>query len=251
MDIDFVNRFPGTKRKSTLALRVFDLEEHVDLFLFDGYVRMNTIGKLRNEFSEKGGGIHDTHEGAIGYIAGDLELEFDGETHVIKKEEMQSLAVSDPEVDKHSVYCFYAPSLVYGEEVWIEEEEFLDKVIPCDEMTDGGRREWGVAITRMDELIERLRQKVKEKGGSLRWGFVRYVDPNEGAWPPREEDIGLLKRDFYSFQNEFRFIVAGIDANDEGLLEFWLGDLSDVAVKCHMSKLRGNLGITVADGGEA
>lgn len=93
-----------------------------------------------------------------------------------------------------------------------------------------------------DEFIKRIEKSAQEKGYKLYKNFVKYYDEKKDhvdifvSLMLGEQNIAFWKRELYSYQNEFRFVISAENV-DVGHLELDIGNIEDISTVMKASSI--------------
>lgn len=131
-------------------------------------------------------------------------------------------------------YCFFGIDSEHNHGSFSEEQKI--------KMREMG--EYALIITDFPKFIQRVVNAANELNYELYGGFVKYYNPNVDCinvfaslfGKDGLKNVPLLKRDKYSFQQEFRLVIHAPDVNEEYII-LPIGSIEDISVKIKAEEL--------------
>lgn len=205
-----------------LALFKFGKQEHVEDFVYNGNIYMNSLSyfrKLENDIVRK-----DKFESASYNLQADgatLRMEQDGKW--IDVASIKGAIVSSDGSDRTTnVFCMYA-----------FRESASQKLI------DARNFEFGDTFAILkdgNEFLRRVRETAKRENIVLKQGLVEYVDGKT-----YNGEIGIFRKfSEFAYQSEFRLAVV---TRKEEPFSFRVGDISDISIIGKLAELNNRLRI--------
>jgi hypothetical protein len=192
-----------------LALFKFGKREHIEQFVYDGLIYMNSASYFRS--LEKDTVRKDKHENASHSLQADgatLRVEKDGKWIDIGT--IKGPIVSSDGSDRDTnVFCMYA---------------FRESA--SKSLIDPRNFEFGdtyAILKDADEFLRRVRETAKTENIVLKLGLVEYVDRTT-----YNGKIGVFRKfSEFAYQSEFRLAVV---TGKEMPFSFRIGDISDISM---------------------
>ena len=97
---------------------------------------------------------------------------------------------------------------------------------------------YAVVVMKVPEFIRRMRDSALAKGYGIKYGLVKYYDPETFHGHFDDEEAAFRKQNRYSFQREFRFAMNSGSLGEEPLV-MDIGDISDITLQLESSELNG------------
>lgn len=192
-----------------LALFKFGKREHIEQFVYDGLIYMNSASYFRK--LEKDTVRKDKHENASYSLQANgatLRVEKDGEwvdVATIKG----AIISSDGSDCGTNVFCMYA---------------FRESA--SKSLIDPRNFEFGDTYALLkdgDEFLRRIQETAKKENIVLEQGLVEYVDRTT-----YNGKIGIFRKfSEFAYQSEFRLVVV---TGKEAPFSFRIGDISDISM---------------------
>ena len=139
--------------------------------------------------------------------------------------------VSPEWFDDINLYCMFAAHS--GDFQHEPSEGYLDRLKEHLKMPEEYVKlgEHAVVITNTTEFLRRVEKAAHREGYGIRWGLVKYYDPQVGT-PPIRSDIETIfsKRKKYAYQREFRFAID-TGTTEGGAITLDIGDIRDIACR--------------------
>lgn len=211
-----------------LGVLKFGVRSHIEQFA-EGLLYMNTLdyfAKLESDTLRT-----DSHEGTSHLLRGDggiLQIKF-GDQFVPVAEIKGSMRYQPDALKSVNVFCMYALR-----------ESAVHTLVDCK---NGGFGDTFAILTDFDEFAKRVKSAARSKQGQeLQYGLVEYIDDASHLGP-----VGLFKKDLaFSYQSELRIALF---PGTGTLLEFQVGDLSDIVMLGQLSGLNERLKTVVNEDG--
>ena len=97
---------------------------------------------------------------------------------------------------------------------------------------------YAVVVKKVPEFIRRMRDSALAKGYGIKYGLVKYYDPETFHGHFDGEEAAFRKQNRYRFQREFRFAMNSGSLGEEPLV-MDIGDISDITLQLESSELNG------------
>ncbi len=205
-----------------MGLFKFGLRQHIEEFVGEGHLYMNTLSYFRT--LEDGTLRQDKEEGSAFCMQpgkAKLGIEVDGAFQEIP--DIVGPIVYWDEIDQRSnVFCMY-----------------VLRASPAAALIDPQNFEFGdtfALLTDGNEFLRRVRLAVQDSGQRLQWGLVEYVDR-----ATYHGSMGIFKKfSSFSYQSEFRIALVPGTGRAYSLR---VGDLSDITLTGKLADLNSRLKI--------
>jgi hypothetical protein len=206
-----------------LALFKFGKREHIDQFVHEGHIYMNSLNYFRT--LEDDMLRADKHEGASYNLQADgaiLQME-QSEKWVDVAKIKEQLVWSDGGKDVTKVFCMYA---------------FLEST--SKSLVDPRNLDFGdtfVILKDGDEFLRRVHATAKKENIVLEQGFVEYVDKKT-----YDGTMGVFRKfSEFAYQSEFRLSVV---AEKDTPFSLRIGDISDISMIGPLAELNKRIKIS-------
>ena len=97
---------------------------------------------------------------------------------------------------------------------------------------------YAVVVKKVPEFIKRMINSARAKGYGIRYGLVKYYDPETFHGNFDDEEAAFRKQNRYSFQREFRFAMNSNSLGEDPLV-MDIGNISDITLQLESSELNG------------
>ena len=220
----------------TFVLVKFLAEEAYVRDLLAGRIYANRLSWFRRIEESDNSGRGDVHEGILGWFQpgrgvfkwGDIDMM----PHIDRPIEIRS-----NRLDHFNLFC-----TTYG---WVGEDVLNSladeypgelsntRVIPKCWLSLG---QHAVVIKDVHEFIRRMKEVADARGYVIGQRQVEYYDPDTHHGATSSADAIFRKQDRYSYQHEFRFVIATqTEGDDPAILE--IGGIHDIALGVRTTEL--------------
>ena len=203
-------------QERVLSLFKFGQRDHIEEFVRDGHLYMNTMSYFAA--LEAKTLRADKDEGSIFCMQSDkakLSMKIDGEFKEIPGL-LGPILFRENQDQTANVFCMYA---LRGSQ--------------ASKLVDPRIFDFGATyalLTNGDEFLRRVKVAAQNSGKFLQWRLVTYVDRDRYSGR-----MGIFtKFSSFSYQSEFRIALSPSDGCPYSL---WIGDLSDVAVTGELAQV--------------
>lgn len=213
-------------------VKIFKTEGYAEDFI-KGKLHANRLSYFRKIEEVENSNRGDEHEGVIScWQPNQSRFEINGR---VLTDLAGPVSVKMNWQDNLNIFCIYAAHSGDFEEIT---EKNLDAFKKQLEIPDECQKlgEHAVFITSFTKFVDRVKSTVKTKNYRLSAGLVEYYDPEtfNGSF---SEDESVFRKHFrYNHQKEYRFVFdTGLEGTNALNLE--IGDISDITMRCKVSKI--------------
>ena len=214
--------------------KFFEREEHAAGFVA-GHLYCKTLRKYKKMEDRNGSGRADSDEGTTAWLQPD---EVDIQILGINVTQLAApVQVQMNWLDDLHLFCMVAghTGIVDTEKLTTSNIDDLRRelIVPEDCLQLGDN---AVAVTNVTEFLKRMDAALQERNYPYERGLVKYYDPGTFHGSFRGVEAAFRKQDRFSYQREFRFAIR---TGQEGHapLHLEIGDISDITVRLHSSRL--------------
>ena len=206
--------------------------------LLQGKVYFNRLSNFKeNKLSETYGRL-DRYEGATAWLQpGNLRLELNGMD--LSDDLAGPLTVQMNWLNYLHIFCMhaaYSSNLDMAELDNIDIEDLRRELtIPNDCFSLG---EHAVVVTNVPKFIKRMEVAANAVSYRFTRGLVKYYDPETFHGQFQDVESIFWKRDVYSFQREFRFLIDSRSMDDHPRI-LDIGNIEDITLQFKSNELNG------------
>ena len=218
-------------------VKFFKNPHHADDFVH-GRIFANRLSRFKKAEDSNESGRMDRHEGTIGWMQpGKCRLTLNGMD--VSDDLAGPVQIQKNWLNHLNVFCIHAGHSGDLDLAGLSNdniESLRQELTIPDKCSALGKH--AVVVKNVTEFINRMRSSAQAKGYRIGWGLVKYHEPATFHGNFRDVESVFWKRDHYSYQREFRFVLDS-GSLGECHLDMDIGDIRDITLQLESTELNG------------